>query len=1088
MTGAIQHNRNGLFDRLISNRLLLTWFATISLTGAYLAYAQVLRHVIKDKVIRREFPKEAYTSPTHATGNNENAKTYLPDTSWVADARYQFQDENVYIYTEKWVQEEEKKAARLKPFAMLMFDKKKGKSVPPFTLISDQALIRFEFPFGVKHTDPGRMIAGALEGNVTITGPNGLIIRGRNFFYDESSMNIWSDHEVQFAYENHQGRARGIEMKLIPAANKPKELKPAAEGIREIVLRRDVYMELELKKNRKPSKNGKQRFATVNCTGSFAFNLETNQGTFTENVHVYQPTSPYQADELHCDNLALQFVRKAEANNSAKTNHESESQKTKLSSGNLKFQSLVATGNDVILISEGNEFTGRMDRLSYNQETKTIVLSDKRDVWILQKSSKLRCPEITIQQNQAGQLETITCKGTGWVKHRDAQTDQLVLEAQWAKHMKKFIDPKTNLEMLELEKQCKVNLPENDFRLDAQIIRLWLKGSLPSLKEVDSAKESPKKSKLSRSEKMQNKLDPHKMIAEQDVVVKTPQLRGNTKRLEVWFGQVAAPQSAPNAPIGLQSISQPQPQQPQVKQVAFFVEDTIPSQKASTIRQTQSLAFNQSGPFSNSQVQADTINKRPDTRTAKDQSKVQPRKKRFDFLGGQNSSRSSEPVSVNSDLMRLRVTKNSLGKHVVEEVWTEGNVSVQQAHLKEKPLHITGNKLHIQNKGDNDQILHIIGSPAKINERGFQIEGENIFLYRLANRAEVQGKGLLLLPIRGGKQSASGLLSGVEEISKEGKSPPSQEINSSDPENVLKIYWDQEMIFDGLTANFFGKVRTNMGDNRLRCQEMDVVLSDRVSFTEKNKNEQKPEVHFITCRDGVEVKSREYVENRLVGIRRASFWQMNIDRRSGNAKARGPGWMEMWRRENPGKSNSQTKVSQANLPQKTDTDNWTYVRIDFNGEMVGNVSQRSTTFDDLVNILYGGVKRPLDTFDRDQLPPGGGWMRSNSLKLIQHKQNSQKKKHISMVAKGNAEVEGNTLIKNKRTPVNQSFSAQADTISFDESKDLYTMRSFGNRNATIRRFSRVGSTPTMQVSQQIEFSPAHDRVTLHGVSVIQGLP
>ncbi len=126
------------------------------------------------------------------------------------------------------------------------------------------------------------------------------------------------------------------------------------------------------------------------------------------------------------------------------------------------------------------------------------------------------------------------------------------------------------------------------------------------------------------------------------------------------------------------------------------------------------------------------------------------------------------------------------------------------------------------------------------------------------------------------------------------------------------------------------------------------------------------------------------------------------------------------------------------------------------------------------------MKRPLDTIDRDKLPPGAGYMRSNSLKLIQHEINGQKKKFISMLAKGNAEVDGNTLIKNKNAPVAQSFTAQADTISFDESKDLYMMRSFGNRKATLSRYSQAGKEPNRGVAQQIEFSPAHDRVTLHG--------
>ncbi|MFK7777081.1 MAG: hypothetical protein QM501_03010, partial [Gimesia sp.] len=950
--------------------------------------------------------------------------------------------------------EEEKKAARLKPFAMLMFDAEKGDSEVPFALVSEEALVRFEQPFGIKHTDPGRMIAGSLEGAVKITGPNGLIIYGRNFFYDEASMNIWSDHDVQFAFEDHRGQARGIELKLIPSKEMPKELKPAAEGIREIVLRRDVHMILALKKDQETSKNKVSRFATVKSTGSFTFNLETNQGTFTDDVRVYHPTNSHQADTLQCENLKLQFVRKVE-NNAEQT---PEKQEDGRSSSNLQFQELIATGPNVTLISEENQFSGTMTRLSYNEETNTIVLSDEqRNVIIDQQSTRLVCPKITILQNLEGQLETIICEGAGEIKHRDPKTGHLLMAAKWAKQMKKSIDPETKLQLVQLEQDCVVRQPADEFALAAQTIRLWLKGDLPSMKQLDSTKQNSEETKPNRSEKMQNKLDPYKMFAEQDVAIYSPQLRGKTKRLEVWFDQVTKPQSAPNAPIGSQPKQQPQ--LPTIKQAAFAVDDLIPT------RQNQIDAQEGRARVRSRRTSPASMNERPEKELA-------------------------EPIMVLADLIKLRVNKNALGKAEVAEVWTEGNVSVTQLHGEnEKPMHITGNQLHIQNKGDNDQVLHVIGTPAKIKERGFQIEGENIFLYRLANRAEVQGKGLLLLPVRGGEKSVAGLFSGAKGITKDRRQNKMKAADQKEQDHLLEIHWEKEMIFDGLTANFFGKVRTNLGDNRLRCQEMDVILSDRVSFTEKQSDkDEKPSVHFITCRDGVEVESNEYLNNQLIGIRSASFWQMNVDQKTGNAEARGPGSLTLWRRENPDQPSTKSNISKANSPQKIDTDRWTYTRIDFNGKMSGNVEQRSTTFDNRVEITHGGVKRPLDTIDSDNLPPGASWMRSNSLKLIQHDIKSQKKKFISMLAKGNAELEGNALVKNKNTPTSQSFIARADTISFDESKDLYMMRSFGNRKATIRRYSQAGNGPTMSEAQQIEFSPANDRVTLHGVTGLQGLP
>ncbi|HAH44638.1 MAG TPA: hypothetical protein DCM07_07215, partial [Planctomycetaceae bacterium] len=456
MAGTIHYNRNGFFDRLIANRLLLTWFTTAVLSGAYLLYAQAMRAVIIEQVIRQDFPEEIFQSPEYASGNNEKAKTFLPEHDWAANARYQFKDENVYVYTEQWEQEEKNRAVRLKPFAMLMFDRKKGEAEAPIAMVSEKALVRFEYPFGIKHTDPGRMVAGSLDGRVKITGPNGLIIWGRNFFYDETSMNIWSAHEVQFAYEDHRGQARGIEMKLIPAKTQLQELKPAVEGIREIVLRHNVHMKLAIKKSAKPSEYPASRFAEVKSKGSFTFNLETNQGTFNDDVRVFHPTSPQHADTLECDTLQLQFVRKDEEGNTVKD----VAPQTAHSSGKLDFEELVATGKNVTLTSSENQFTGTMTRLVYNEAKKTIVLQDQQDVRIFQQSSELRCPDITIHQDEEGRLETVLCKGIGFIKQRDPGSGQLMMAAQWAEYMKKSIDPETSLEMVELQKDCIVRKPD----------------------------------------------------------------------------------------------------------------------------------------------------------------------------------------------------------------------------------------------------------------------------------------------------------------------------------------------------------------------------------------------------------------------------------------------------------------------------------------------------------------------------------------------------------------------------------------------------------------------------------------------------
>jgi len=71
-----------------------------------------------------------------------------------------------------------------------------------------------------------------------------------------------------------------------------------------------------------------------------------------------------------------------------------------------------------------------------------------------------------------------------------------------------------------------------------------------------------------------------------------------------------------------------------------------------------------------------------------------------------------------------------------------------------------------------------------------------------------------------------------------------------------------------------------------------------------------------------------------------------------------------------------------------------------------------------------------------------------------------------VLGSGNAELEG------------RSFHARADTISFDESKGLYVLRSFGNGKATIWRQKQAGGEFSRADAQWMEFVPSRNQLKL----------
>ena len=121
------------------------------------------------------------------------------------------------------------------------------------------------------------------------------------------------------------------------------------------------------------------------------------------------------------------------------------------------------------------------------------------------------------------------------------------------------------------------------------------------------------------------------------------------------------------------------------------------------------------------------------------------------------------------------------------------------------------------------------------------------------------------------------------------------------------------------------------------------------------------------------------------------------------------------------------------------------------------------------------LDKPDETIDSDDLPKNAGWMRCKTLQLTQHEKTDTEKAYLEMIARGNAELDGN------------QFHARADMISFDESKDLYMLRSVGKQKATIWRQSTPGGDYSQADAQRMEFIPSRNKLKLDRATGLQGV-
>lgn len=1132
--------------RLI-RRLGITLMAGAVLTGFYSVYAMVLRPVVVPPGMAQPVPTDRLWAPPRPRQGEEMAKRYLVSQPWAAKAKYILRTDEAFIYFEEWDPLDEDEAVRFTPFAMVWTKKDRKPDEEPITIISDSAYVRFAKKFRLSSPNAGRIIGGALEGAVHIHGNNNMQIAGRNFVFSEQLMRVWSDNHVDFAYGPHRGNGHSLQMDLIPDEAARAKEKLAVKGFKNIRLRRNVSMDLEFrdgeadsftaqaeptkqtdppkqneplqnvpdskvalkappvdpfavdapadKKSKKPNSKSKSKpkpptIVKVRSAGSFEYVVATNVATFEDEVRVYQPTEPGKFNSLQSDLMTLYFepnedpkALKNAAVEAAAPPKVEEEESFKTVDSNLTFRRLVALGQNVILRSETNELIAMMHRLDYDAKNRLAKMSSRDAVRVLQKQSEMQCPQIDLLHKERGEVSHLWARGAGWLQNLDEKTRKIVFAAQWKKELRKLPDPRTGLDLIELESEALVRQPEDKFGLAAEFMRVWLaqaeetksektKPDKPGADEepldpnqpliqnvsansIDPDHQKPKakgdKEKDKKESDRSNRMRPKRLLALKNVAIVSPDMQGQAKRLEVWF------EPAPVIPSP-QTDGPPEKQSrarlvPAVKQ--------IPAQTVSTNPAQQQVALGASG--SGSPIKIPLAPPADDeARSAADENSSTKTGKKD--KSPKKKPKEDGPIEVVSDLIRVKVlTYADRRKSEVSEVWTEGSVVVRQMHApKELPLHMTGDKLHVLNRSRDNQVMTLWGSPAHVRDRGSHIEGREIFLDRMQNQSRVNGAGLLQLPVN--------------------RSLDGQELKEA---KLLDVWWSEEMTFDGLNANFFGNVRAVLNNDGLRsnmrCEEMEVVLSEKISFidsqSDRAKGETKAEVSRVFCKDGVEFDSYKYAESKLTEVRRGRFAEFEINQTTGDTSGQGPGWIKVWRRGRGKRAALTPNASvKANRALKPDASKWEYMRIDFAGTADGNLKQKFNTFKDRVQIIYGPVERSLMVIKLEDLPKDAGWMRCQSLRITQNEAKGKDQTgYIDLLALGNVELEG------------RSFNARAESISYDESKGLYTLRSQGRRKATIWRQLQVGGKLSRADAQLMYFIPARNVLKLDQAVGLEGV-
>ena len=424
-----------------------------------------------------------------------------------------------------------------------------------------------------------------------------------------------------------------------------------------------------------------------------------------------------------------------------------------------------------------------------------------------------------------------------------------------------------------------------------------------------------------------------------------------------------------------------------------------------------------------------------------------------------------DPAVVSSKSIRGRVgMPTGGGDWVLREAVIEGGVRlVRESSSGDDPVQVDGERIRIAETPGGGQGVTIEGRPAVLKSGDDTLSGPMIRLDNSSGRGSVEGSGSLSMP--------------VEQLLSGDRAPRGTR---------LEVRWEERLVLDGAKFSFLGDVKSELGDSRVDCEQLDVTLSRAPDLSINGRGDRDLEfktlmfrhsVHltrytFDPAGDGLGPTSRAK-SPRLSEILKARLANLQVDLSTRDTKALGPGWIQFWQRgQRRHVPLAPTVLARANLPLELDAADWQYLRVDFSKSSEGNMDRGFATFDDQVQVVTGHVSRPGDVIDPDRLGRDAGWLQCDSLQVTREAVPGQEanagvipvsgsptglssrprrliRGSLTLQARGDATGAGRLS--------SQSWFARAETISFNESSGRVVMSSAGQQKATLwRRNSENG--------------------------------
>ncbi len=1002
--------------------------ALVTLVLAYGSYALAVAPWFEPPPVqRRPASDEQPPAPQISDDNEKELAALFPAEHWVRKSPKIFETDLCKLLIQDY-QPLPDGHLELKPCVLVFYsggrkNSPSGDAEPttrgrPIILEAPKAELVFDRAVDFKRAEFGRVQKGTLSGEVTIYSPptapgsrDQLLVRTRAVWLDRQSIRTSNDVEFQYGDSSGKGRILEIGLRSDPPGEK-KAAKSKFGAVQTVTLQHLDYLRIMtagqgLLNDALPGGGTKAPAAEpspieVTCQGEFSFDVVAQLARFERQVLVRRLLPGAPPDQLHCDELLLAFAeRKAAAASS-----EAASAEDPLAG---RLARMVAMGTPAVLNAPSSGVHAVAAFMEYSLADRYVTLkSDKRtpQASLRQGDQYFIAPQLHYKLAEEGRLGQLHAGGPGelrMVQERGSQRQ--IITARWQKELQ--IQRQEQYHVISLLDKATVTIDPMG-RFDSNELHLWVM-------------EAPAPPAPGVAEGVGSHLPNGSVVADDAPRQTIPDSVDSTTEKQPAPKMTLAPHRM--LAIGQVHVVSTQLDVDTPRLEAWFI--NLPAEPA----QMQPLAPPQRihEPVQRTSFAPDDP---PPQATIRNVIR-QPNDQKFHASGAKIQLQA---------LVRGRTFE-------LEDLIINGQAMVDETRTPEpgqEPMFLRGDVLELHKGTTPDATIDVSGHPAEVGGRGMWLAGGKIQVFRGKNEMRIDGPGEATMPAGQGAEVG-------------GMRP---EVRANQPPQKMHIVWQEQLVFDGLTARFLGDVQIRTATQVALAPLLEATLGQRIDFQAMGQQPQ-PELARVFLDGGM---PGVYIDNRgldqfgqQVSREQMKVRNLTIDRSAGKMHGLGPGWVNTVRRGSslPGAPAAPPPPNAAIAANQA----LTSVHVNFEKEMVGDMARRQVEFHQHVLTTYSPANNFNDFFVADPLatlPEGMMLLESDTLTVRELGESSTR--WFEMEATGHTKVSGT------KADVN------APIITYSSAKDTLILRGDGRARAKVWMSRLPGQAPSWIDAEELRYN------------------